>query len=126
MSFFEKVEAYLNKNNVELTDEDYTPSGRFELLNDGEKTFIRRWDFTDIKQPTNEELESLYESERDQIKDKKNQKQLQEKLRSLKIPSINSNLLKIKDINEFNECLFFNTSSKKLNYILDGKVVILN
>jgi hypothetical protein len=127
MSFFDKVETYLNKNGIELTEQDYTPSGRFELLDDGEKTYIRRWDFIDVKQPTNEELEQLQEDEdeKEKTKQRKQQQKLQRKLKTLKIPAINSNDLKIKDLNDFDECLFFNISTKKLNYILNGKVNIL-
>ena len=117
---FDKVDTYLEKFNIELTDKDKYLDFRLGI---DEFDNIYKWEFPDIPKPTDKELDELKE---DDVKDKKNQKQLQTKLRSLKIPSINSNLLKIKDLNEFNECLFFNTSSKKLNYILDGKVVVLN
>jgi len=116
---FYKVDAYLEKFNIELTDKDKYLDFRLGI---DEFDNIYKWEFPDIPKPSDKELDELKE---DDVKENKKQKNLQRKLKSFRIPAINSNLLKIKDLKDFEECLFFNTSSKKLNYILDGKVVIL-
>ena len=116
---FDKVDKYLEKFNTELTNEDRYLDFRLGI---DEFDNIYKWEFPNIPKPTDQELDELKE---DEIKENKNQKILQKKLKSFRIPAINSNMLKIKDLKNFEECLFFNTSSKKLNYILDGKVIIL-
>ena len=124
MSLFEKVEAYLNKNNIELTEQDYTPDGRFELLNDGEKTYIRRWDFTDVKKPTDEDLKPFYGVEQDEEqKDKKNLKKIIKDLRANQITILKKkefekmkekNLFEIGDMFIYNAKLYIITNDNPL------------
>lgn len=119
MSLFDKIDAYLDKFDIELTDEDLYLDNRLGI---DENDNIYKWNFPGVAQPS---IEMLNQLSNDEVKENKAQKKIQKILKSFRVPAINSNILKIKNLNKFDGCLFYNLSSKRLNFILDGKVIIL-
>jgi hypothetical protein len=57
MSLFQKCEVYLNKYNIELDDNDYTPDGRILVDSNDE---IRKWDgFLDVPSRRDKKIDEL-------------------------------------------------------------------
>jgi len=116
----DKIHIYLLKNGANKK----TIRGLYEL--DGLIKYsskkIREWGLSDIKEPTEEQLNEFTPEDIALIKKQQKNIDNEKKLSISKIQILNSDDLDINNLNNYNGCLFFNIKTNKINIIIDNKI----
>jgi hypothetical protein len=116
----DKIHIYLLKNgaNKKTIKDLYELDG---LIKYSSKK-VREWGLSDIKEPTEEQLNQFTPEEIALIK--KQQKNIDDEkdLILSKIKIINPDEFEFNNLNDYNGCLFFNIKTNKINIIIDNKI----
>jgi hypothetical protein len=108
MSLFEKCELYLNKNNIELEDNDYTPDGR--ILVDSNDV-IKKWDFP-VPKPTKQDLDKIDSADIKKLQKKQEKKDKLKRVKQFKFPVLSNE--EMLNVTELDDTLFINEETGQL------------
>jgi hypothetical protein len=117
MSFFQKCEVYLNKYNIELDDNDYTPDGRILVDSNDE---IRKWDFPNIPKPSADDLNKIDDKDIEKSRKKKQKKQKLKRIKSFEFPILDDEDLL--NIVPYDGMIYIHKKDENLYYYLNGKL----
>jgi hypothetical protein len=109
MSLFEKYETYLDKYDIELTDDDKFLDNRFGYDEYGE---IYRWEFPNVPKPSKQDLDKIELKDIEKLRKKKEKKDKLKKIKQFKFPVLtNEEML---NVTELDDTLFINEETGQL------------